>query len=291
MRVIEPSKFSSRDDKKPTKSAFFRRKKLILLILLISAGVTLYVLSEEKTPTQPEEEVTVSVTAPNEQVVNEIEEKKTGLRQFSGNEFRLLFDNLILPNTVRVELPPSITGNEVADARIRLFAETRGYKLRRSPQGALSNVDGYPLHDVVAKSWQALKSEAAAEGINMSIVSAYRGVDEQRELFVSRLNATGVKVSDVEAGTADAEIDELLVTTSIPGYSKHHTGYVFDLLCAGWVFENFKDSNCNDWLEKNNYEKAKKYGFIPSYPIDADLQGPDPEAWEYVYVGIELLNY
>lgn len=264
---------------------------MFLVLLVVIAVSVLYAFNYMNNAPVQSTEHAVAVNIPAEEVSNEAEVKKSGLREFSGNEFRLLFDNLLLPETVKVELPPSITGNEVADARIRLLAETRGYKLRRSPESVLADVDGYPLHDVVRQPWLDLKAEATSEGINMSIVSAYRSVEEQRDLFVSRLTAAGVKISEVEAGIADAEIDKLLVTTSIPGYSKHHTGYVFDLLCAGWIFENFKDSNCNDWLEKNNYEKAKKYGFIPSYPVDADLQGPDPEAWEYVYVGAELLNY
>lgn len=292
MRVIEPKKFSIRDDKKHRNSIHFGKKRFIAVITIIVAlGFSLHLINKKKdSPAQQVDQVEVADTPVVEQVFGEAEENKTGLRQFSGNEFRLLFDNLLLPNTVKVELPPSITGNEVADARIRLLAETRGYKLRRSPLGPLPSVDGYQLHDAVHQPWLDLKAEASNEGINISIVSGYRSVEEQRELFVSRLTSDGVTVSSIEAGNADDTVDKLLVTTSIPGYSKHHTGYVFDLLCAGWIFENFKDSNCNEWLEKNNYEKAKKYGFIPSYPIDADLQGPDPEAWEYVYVGTEILN-
>lgn len=289
MRVIEPNRFPTKAKKKRTGRRFLNSKKLVAILasLLIILGIFFYTNNKAEAPTPSLVQADVSeVLTQNESAGTE----ETGLRQFSGNEFRLLFDNMILPNTLRVELPPSISGNEVADARIRQLAETRGYKLRRSPQTSLTNVDGYPLQDSVQQPWLDLKAEAASDQIIMTIVSAYRSVDDQRALFLSRLNEAGVTISAVEAGTADVEVDKLLTTTSIPGYSKHHTGYVFDLLCNGWVFEKFIDSSCHDWLSKNNYEMAKKHGFIPSYPADADLQGPNPEAWEYVYVGSEILN-
>jgi len=93
----------------------------------------------------------------------------------------------------------------------------------------------------------------------------------------------------VAAGAADDKVNTVLITSSIPGYSKHHTGYTLDLLCGGWEFENFKNSPCQKWIIADNYKVAKENGFIPSYPDGADIQGPDPEAWEYVWVGAERL--
>ena len=232
MRVIEPNRFPTKAKKKRTGRRFLNSKKLVAILasLLIILGIFFYTNNKAEAPTPLVAQTDVSeVLTQNESV----ETEETGLRQFSGNEFRLLFDNMILPNTLRVELPPSISGNEVADARIRQLAETRGYKLRRSPQTALTNVDGYPLQDSVQQPWLDLKAEATSDQIIMTIVSAYRSVDDQRALFLSRLNEAGVTISAVEAGTADVEVDKLLTTTSIPGYSKHHTGYVFDLLCSG----------------------------------------------------------
>jgi LAS superfamily LD-carboxypeptidase LdcB len=139
-------------------------------------------------------------------------------------------------------------------------------------------------------AWNELQSEAAQAGYSMSIVSAYRSVEDQRVLFLSRLNEAGASIVDVINGTADELITSVLVTSSIPGYSKHHTGYTLDLACAGYAFEQFRDSPCYVWMSENNYENAKRFGFIPSYPADADLQGPDPEAWEYVWVGLEVVQ-
>lgn len=210
-------------------------------------------------------------------------------RIFSGNEFRSIYDNLLQPNLDAVDVPPSISGNDVADTRIRQIAEQRGYRLRSSPTVKMSNIQGYPLQQVVHQPWSAIQASAAKAGLSMRIVSAFRSVEDQRALFLSRLSAQGASIESVAAGQADAAVNEVLVTSSIPGYSKHHTGYTLDIECAGFAFEDFISSPCHDWMQANNYENAKTYGFIPSYPEDASLQGPDPEAWEYVYVGSNLL--
>ena len=128
-----------------------------------------------------------------------------------------------------------------------------------------------------------------SDGHNITVISGYRSVERQRSLFLSRLAATGATIKEVAAGTADEKVNQVLITSSIPGYSKHHTGYTVDLLCAGFAFEDFKNSTCNVWISDDNYKLAKQNGFIPSYPPLADSQGPDPEAWEYVYVGTDLL--
>jgi LAS superfamily LD-carboxypeptidase LdcB len=290
MRIIEP---------KPTggylsvnKHGRKKADKLFMLFaLLLVISLFTYIIT-----TFTNNETNPTVTVSNQQETNKIDttvadiEIESGPKNFSGNEFRLLYDNLVLPNTLKIDTPPIISGNDIADARIRQLAELRGYKLRNDIATPLTSIDGYRLQSAVHKPWKQLQAAAASEGIYMVIVSAYRSVESQRLLFLERLQAEGVSLTDVANGTADKEITQVLVTSSIPGYSKHHSGYTIDLLCEGWVFENFKNSDCNKWLVENNYENAKKFGFIPSYPIDADLQGPDPEAWEYVYIGTNLLS-
>ncbi|HMT18853.1 MAG TPA: D-alanyl-D-alanine carboxypeptidase family protein [Candidatus Saccharibacteria bacterium] len=214
---------------------------------------------------------------------------KDTLRNFTDNEFRLFYDNVRQAGVKPLENPPVISGNDIADTRIRSIAELRGYKLRNTPTTSLVPIDGQKLQADAATAWEKMKQEASNENLAINLVSGYRSVDDQRQLFLQRLSATGVSIEDVAEGLADAQINKVLTTTSIPGYSKHHTGYTLDLFCAGFAFEKFKDSTCHTWLSNDNYKNAKLFGFIPSYPSDADGQGPDPEAWEYVYVGTELL--
>lgn len=291
MRIVEPQHLKSPTTKSKKNARFRLRPMLLVVVLAGGLGVGWYLMSS-KNPADfmlmNEEPSSKPSSTENQQPENQ---NKTGFRQFSGNDFRLLYDNLRQPNTDRFDVPPPISGNDIADARIRQIAEARGYKLRSSSSVTLPLVDGYPLQEVVRESWRNLKEAASQDGLSISIVSAYRSVANQRQLFLNRLSAEGVNIADVEAGRADEAIDQVLVTSSIPGYSKHHTGYTIDIQCAGYAFENFKNSPCNTWITADNYKNAKQYGFIPSYPEDADLQGPEPEAWEYVWVGTDLLRH
>lgn len=300
MRVVEPRKY---DHMKPYRS---RRLYFIIGVAVFACigafGVFQIVTSanedqlqqiESDSTIENQDTLSANQEADNssEVTVTEVDTApplKT-LRIFAGNDFRLFYDQLLLPNLIPVQNPPEISGNTIADARIRKIAESRGYKLRSSPSSELSSVDGYPVQQSVVQSWLNLKAAAAASGYQISIVSSYRSVEHQRSLFLSRLSATGATIDQVAQGLADDKVDYVLVTSSIPGYSKHHTGYTLDILCAGWGFENFKNSPCNTWISADNFKVAKENGFIPSYPPDADAQGPDPEAWEYVWVGTDLL--
>lgn len=261
----------------------------MFVIIIVLIGLYLkFVRSSSVIPAFPTDNLPVKSSQVNDtQQVND--SVNDSLRLFSDNEFRLLYDNVRQSGLEPVENTPVITGNDITDMRIRKIAEERGYRLRHSANVVLVPIDGQKLQTAAATAWEKLKQAALTAGYDISLVSGFRSVDDQRELFLQRLYATGATVKSIETGDADNLVDSVLQTTSIPGYSKHHTGYTLDLYCAGFAFEKFKDSTCHTWLSAENYKKAKEYGFIPSYPSEAAGQGPDPEAWEYVYVGTELL--
>ncbi len=283
MRVVDPKSFKQGKSSK-------KRKRLIpviaVFVFVILFTLFLSILNKDDTE---QVDINSSFSSNNKQIDDTVEDKKNEMRIFTDNEFKVFYDNLLQPNLTRVENPPRITGNDIADTRIRKIAEDRGYRLRSSPSIELSSIDGYSVQQAVIEPWLKLKKEASLAGHQLSIVSGYRSVENQRNLFNSRLTAAGASVNDVANGKADNIVNKVLITTSIPGYSKHHTGYTLDFLCAGFAFDNFENSTCNSWLKKENYKNAKTFGFIPSYPPKADAQGPDPEAWEYVWVGSELL--
>jgi D-alanyl-D-alanine carboxypeptidase len=76
-----------------------------------------------------------------------------------------------------------------------------------------------------------------------------------------------------------------LAWSAPPGYSKHHTGYVIDLALPGQDHNAFGRSAAYQWLIADNYLVLKSFGFVPSYPEEGPPQGPNPEAWEYAFVG------
>ncbi len=291
MRVVEPDPRGLKSYKKKSKK--FKRSYVFLFILLAvfsTSGFLVYKQAKhEKNQSVVSKQETTAVADEQQDVLQATDDGVLTLRNFTDAGFRAFYDNLLQQNLDRVENPPVITGNDIADTRIRAIGEARGYRLRHSPTIKLASVDGFLLQPVVVEPWLALKKAALVDGIEMNIVSAYRSIEEQRRLFLSELASERTSIEAVAAGEADDAINNVLITAAIPGYSKHHTGYAFDLICPGYAFENFKDSTCFDWISADNYRVAKEYGFIPSYPPLVVDQGPNPEAWEYVYVGPEAL--
>lgn len=223
----------------------------------------------------------------------------TTYRTLTPNEFRELYYDTELPNTRQPKEAPHITGDAATDEYIRVLATNRGYKLQRVPTSELSNIEGYAIQSSAGQSWVDMKKAAQKErGIEIAVVSGYRSIEEQRKIFMSRLASEGTATIDREytnqeilSGQADEVIDNILATSSIPGYSKHHTGYAIDItdVGSGLDFEQFSKTDGYKWLSDNNFKNAKRFGFIPSYPKGAEAQGPEPEAWEYVWVGQENL--
>ena len=211
------------------------------------------------------------------------------LRRFSDDEFQRLVD---LTSTARIQTgaAPSITGDAVADARIRAIAEARGYRLRSDIGAAgLVAAGAYRLEPAAAAALSALQRSARSAGYWIQVGSGYRSITRQRTIFRSKLNARGVGTASIRAGGSDATIDSILRYSSIPGYSRHHTGTTVDLTSGGGGINSFGATAAYRWMAADNFAEAKRHGFVPSYPAGAGLQGPLPEAWEFIYVGVATL--
>lgn len=195
-------------------------------------------------------------------------------------EYLSLGDNAAWTGVNSTDIP-TITGNVEADNKIRSLAEKRGYKRRPEATGVGNN----GLQPQAQQAFNNLKAAAKKEGLNLVMVSGYRSTATQRDIFMGILKAKpGYSIEAVINGQMDAVINGILNTRSIPGYSKHHTGYAFDLGCDSSNLTNFKNTTCYTWISKNNYQNAKQFGVIPSYPPGGVNMGPAPEEWEYLWV-------
>jgi len=192
----------------------------------------------------------------------------------SDEEFVLLAERAGHSNLGRLGPVAPITGDEEIDNQIRDLAEARGYQRRPSPSGPLVDVDGQQLQPAAALAWEALKHAANEAGHSLRLVSGYRSVSMQVGTFLS--GAGGIALADYEAR---------LAWSAPPGYSKHHTGYVIDLALPGQSHNDFGRSAAYQWLVADNYRVLKNFGFVPSYPPGGPAQGPNPETWEYTFVG------
>lgn len=286
MRVIEPHMLGHQ--KKPKS----RRKLLAAFTLAAGLSIVVFLFLQARKPAQSSGVAMVDDKAASSNSVAGAQTTGGQLKFFTGEQFQNLYDSLALPNTEMLETPPSITGNDAADARIRKIAESRGYVLRSVPVFPImqSKEPGLGEDDLLQPnaliSWQDLLKDAKAEGIPLRLNSGYRSIDMQRKLFISRLN---VSTAAIAAGQADNAIVQVLSQAAPPGYSRHHTGYTIDLVC-GTGAASFDTTSCFRWLKADNYAKAKATGWVPSYPEGASKQGPEPESWEYVWVGLGAVH-
>lgn len=282
MRVLEPHHFHQKKSKRRRSPS---KNSLIVLIAVIAvAGLALAAKISDSTRSGADN------SQSSFQQTDQSDQPKQ-LRQFTAEEFKNSYSSYVYPNTQPITQAPEITGNDEADARIRKVAEARGYRLTAIPVSSIvkTGEPGLEGDDLIQPNaqlaWTQLKADAKKDKIPLKLTSAYRSIDYQRSLFLRRMQNNGVNVYTVLDGNADDELDAILARAAIPGYSRHHTGFTIDLSCAGIGLEAFRTTGCYKWLSKNNFEKAKTYGWVPSYPQGVGNSGPEPEPWEFVWIG------
>ena len=253
----------------------------IILVLVVAASVA--VLLGNAQVGAPEYDIDIPEQSEPESVNTREDRELTEVREFTAEEFKQAFDSLGLPNIQPIIEPPEITGNIAADNTIRAIAESRGYELQQVASGILNEIEDWPVQELLIQDWIELQNEAALEGVIMQFVSGYRSIDDQRDLFLSRLYGAGATAEGVASGSQDDLVRGVLVTAAPPGYSRHHSGYTIDIKDPSSSI--FGNSTAYAWLAANNFERAKEHGFIPSYPEGLTNQGPNPEPWEFVWVG------
>ena len=217
---------------------------------------------------------------------------------FTGVEFKAFYyASMPLPQTRRITSRPPIYGHGPADSRIQQLAEQRGYRLQAEPTVGLGSYGGVTLAPRAGQAWLALAEAARRRGTPLQGNSGYRSVSTQRSIFQRELSEAGqarigrsYTMSEIASGQADAAIDSVLAYHSIPGYSRHHTGVTIDMSHLGGTNATFAGSAAYRWISADNYAAAKTFGFIPNYPPNAGPQGPNPEPWEFSFIGVDEIR-
>jgi zinc D-Ala-D-Ala carboxypeptidase len=230
---------------------------------------------EEQKPLEQKTEIINSIQI--------VESPKITLRLLSGGDFQQIYESTQYQN-VSDSINPTVTDVPEVDNYIKSLAEKRGYKLRpQALEHYLVSTDGFLLQQPAHDSWINLKQAAASQGINLVLTSGYRSIASQKSIFAADL-APEYQVADILSGKVDGPLNKVMDRASVPGYSRHHTGYTIDIGCGG-EGTAFKNTSCYQWMKKDNFAQARLSGYIPSYPEGANLQGPNPEEWEFVWVG------
>lgn len=128
------------------------------------------------------------------------------------------------------------------------------------------------LETLAARAWQAMQAAAAAAGVTLQLVSAYRSHAYQRDLLLRKL-ARGVGM------------EEILQVNAAPGFSEHHSGRALDLATPGLppLEECFETSEAFAWLQQH----ARRFGFRLSFPRD-NPYGVLYEPWHWCHDGSPL---
>ena len=123
------------------------------------------------------------------------------------------------------------------------------------------------LEPTAARQWRAMREAAAADGVELLLVSAFRDVDYQRSIFTRKL-AQGVP------------IEEILRINAAPGYSEHHTGRAVDIATRGCppLTEAFDTTQAFAWLTAN----ARRFDFEMTFPRN-NPYGIAYEPWHWAF--------
>ncbi len=118
-----------------------------------------------------------------------------------------------------------------------------------------------------ARAWTRMREAAASAGVELEIVSAFRGIEYQ----------LGILRRKLERGQS---MHDILRVSAAPGYSEHHSGRALDITTPGYAAleEEFERSPAFAWLTRN----ATIYQFALSYPR-GNKHGIAYEPWHWCW--------
>jgi len=133
-------------------------------------------------------------------------------------------------------------------------------------RGLSTSKKGLKLRKPAFEALKTMSTAAAAEGLSLTVSSAYRDYAYQESVFARNVAEMGEK----EASRVSAR----------PGSSQHQLGTAVDF---GSITDAFADTKASKWLVAN----AGRYGFSLSYPRGMEsVTGYVWESWHYRYIGV-----
>jgi D-alanyl-D-alanine carboxypeptidase len=132
------------------------------------------------------------------------------------------------------------------------------------------DVAGRPqrLHPEAAVAWREMLRSAKADGVVLLLVSGFRSVDQQRQIFERKLRA-------------GQTLQAILAVNVPPGFSQHHTGTAVDLGTPGStdLLEDFEGTAAFRWLRAH----AQDHGFWLTY-TRGNSSGVAFEPWHWAFL-------
>lgn len=145
------------------------------------------------------------------------------------------------------------------------------------------------INKKIVNEFNDLVNAASKAGIDLLVISAYRSVSAQENVY----NSAVQQYQSMGYSKADA-IRKTEETINKPRSSEHHTGLAIDIVGinawsqVGNLDERLANTKEFKWLEQNAY----KYGFILRYPKDkVNITKVNYEPWHFRFVGVNLATY
>ena len=214
-------------------------------LCLIGAGVGIFYLKPQWLPMNFAEDKKVETTTPKK-VEKKEEKPKTDLPQVSTKDWNLV---LVNRDNKLAELNPQLVDVEEIKGDSRIAEQTKQFL-----------------------------AAARAVAPEESLISGYRSVEEQTEIYnerVAQLEATGLPHEEAER--------QAQTQVQVPGASEHQTGLAIDMSAPNGQSEE---------VAQQIIALAPQFGFVLRYPEGKNaITGVDYENWHFRYVGVENAQY
>lgn len=177
---------------------------------------------------------------------------------------------------------------------LELTGRARTHVIQRDELGAA-------LHADTVEPFRAMKADAARDGIDLEITSAFRDFAAQERIWNLKwrgertlYDAEGMPREHAALGPSEL-LDAILCWSALPGASRHHWGSEVDLIDRAAVPEGYRvrllpvevapggpfyPLHC--WLDAH----MKRYGFFRPYRTFRG--GVRPEAWHLSYAPVAV---
>jgi D-alanyl-D-alanine carboxypeptidase len=127
------------------------------------------------------------------------------------------------------------------------------------------------LRSKAEEALEAMAAAAKAEGLTLTVSSAYRSYEYQTGSF--------------ERWTKRLGLEQAQRVSARPGKSQHQLGLAVDF---GSISNDFAETAAGRWVKAH----AGRFGWSLSYPREyEDLTGYSWESWHYRYVGPSLVSF
>lgn len=158
---------------------------------------------------------------------------------------------------------------------------------REIPLTTLSN--GLQVDERMEPDYTAWMAAASEAGFNMTLVSSYRSIDLQQQVYDQSIQDRINQGEDY-----DTALKETNAYVAIPGASEHHSALAVDMVDSDWLatgkglIPEYDQTASQQWLVKT----MKDYGFILRFPKDKEsFTKISYESWHFRYVGKENATY